>query len=104
MIYLKYTDFRGITGEILTNTWDDIHNALFNPDTTIKCLIEFKTSGKTYKDRKADVEQKAIEFSINSCGDSGDLFMSDMIEISSWFEKMGRRYGLLTEFRENCIC
>jgi hypothetical protein len=28
-------------------------------------------------------------------------------ELAYWqeyFEKLGKRYGLLTEFRENCIC
>lgn len=105
MIYLKYTDYRGITGEILTDLWDDIHAALFNPDTTIKCLIDFShVHGKTYQERKADVEQKAIEFSNNAVGDSGDLFFSDMLRIESWFYEQSKRYGLLTDFRENYIC
>ena len=32
------------------------------------------------------------------------LSWGEYCEISAWFEKMGKRYGLLREFRENGIC
>lgn len=28
----------------------------------------------------------------------------EMAEFEAYFEKLGRRYGLLREFRDNCIC
>ena len=54
--------------------------------------------------RKASVENIAIEYSNNAIGESEDLFMSDILEIESWFYEQGKRYGLMTEFKENCIC
>lgn len=103
--YLKCKDtITGIQKEVLTYLWDEIHAALFNPCVETICCIEFKTHGKTYKERKASVESIAIEYSNNAIGESGDLFMSDILEIESWFYEQGKRYGLLKEFKENCIC
>ena len=39
-----------------------------------------------------------------TANDCDGLYMSDMAQIYGWFEKMGKRYGLLKEFRENAIC
>ena len=33
------------------------------------------------------------------CGDEPELY-----HIQNFFETMGKRYGLLREFKENCIC
>jgi hypothetical protein len=60
------------------------------------------TKVNNYQVAKENARQKAIDWqdyfreSSMSCG-----------EIAYWqeyFEKLGKRYGLLTEFRENCIC
>ena len=55
----------------------------------------------SYKDKKAAVRDEAIEFS-NDCGELG-LSWWDVAHISDHFETLGRRYGLLREFRENGI-
>lgn len=59
-------------------------------------------SGKTYKDRKGDLLNKAIEYS-NSVG-LICMSMGEFAIIQDFFEKNGKRYGLLEEFRENAIC
>lgn len=55
-----------------------------------------------YYINKARVREEAIEwqnnFSVMNCS---------WFEVAQWgdrFEKLGRRYGLLKEFRENGIC
>ena len=67
----------------------------------ILAYIPLKVSGKTYAERVADLDDKAIQthyaFSI-ACWSYGEL-----AEIQSFFEKQGRRYGLTKEFRENGI-
>lgn len=58
---------------------------------------------KTYAERKAEVRELAIEWQT-------DYFPNNSLswgEVAFWndyFEKLGRRYGLLTEFKENGIC
>lgn len=59
---------------------------------------------KTYKDRKEEVRQEAIEWQLafserEECVSYGELAYS-----TAYFEKNGKRYGLLKEFRENGIC
>ena len=82
-------------------SYDEYHTATFTPDIETTCLIELdRLKGKTYKERKADLQSKAITFSNNA---APGLYMSDMVEISNYFERYGERYGLLTEFRDESI-
>jgi hypothetical protein len=55
-----------------------------------------------YQRGKARARQAAIEFS----HDVSEMNLSwwECAEVSEKFEKLGRRYGLLREFRENGIC
>ena len=57
---------------------------------------------KTYAERKAEVRDEAIQWQ----ADFGDRVMTwgEVAEETGRFERLGRRYGLLTEFRENGIC
>lgn len=62
--------------------------------------IDLAIRGKTYRERKADLRKKAIEYSFSS-------FQFSYCELALWeeyFETNGKRYGLLREFRENGIC
>lgn len=56
----------------------------------------------TYQKMKAKVREEAIEWQLDFC--NHNYYMSELIEFAAYFEKLGRRYGLLTEFRENGIC
>lgn len=66
------------------------------------CFIPLEVKGKTYAERKADLQNKAIEWSNNN-GLGGDWHFSNIIEIENFFEEQGKKYGLIKEFRENWI-
>ena len=51
---------------------------------------------------KQQAREKAIEWQADFC--NHNYYMSELIEFSSYFERLGKRYGLLREFRENGIC
>ena len=75
---------------------------LISPFYDDKYIIPFRISGKTYQAKKADLRQQAIDYS-NIQGVL-TLYWSEVAEISNFFERNGKRYGLLKEFRENGIC
>lgn len=82
--------------------WDVWHSDTFSPDTNIIGILEFKISGKTYEERKANAEDLAKEW---------QLYYSDyawswgeIATITDYFYKIGKRYGLLRVFKENAIC
>ena len=73
----------------------------FSPACEIIQIMVFNVKGKSYAERKENLRNIAIEFSHNEiCG----LSYGEVWHIQNFFEIMGRRYGLLREFRENAIC
>lgn len=58
-----------------------------------------------YIKNKERIREEAIRY---QCGDgefkNANYSWSEILEWQCYFEKMGRRYGLLTEFHENGIC
>ncbi len=66
-------------------------------------FIPLTVSGKSYQDRKNDLREKAIEYQ-NTWYDFCGFSYGEIGDIQAFFEKYGRRYGLLKEFRENAIC
>lgn len=52
-----------------------------------------------YRRRKASARCKAIEWQAADAAHSWE----ELAEATAYFEKLGRRYGLLREFRENGI-
>lgn len=65
-------------------------------------VLDFKISGKTYRERQASLEDLAIEYSNHFAQYSWSY--GELAEIGSFFEKAAKRYGLLKEFKENGIC
>ena len=57
---------------------------------------------KSYQDMKEQVRQEAIDWQIETS--EQNLSYGELAEAGEYFEKLGRRYGLLQEFRENAIC
>lgn len=53
-----------------------------------------------YQKRKAEVRDEAIEWQTSNGNILSWWDISNMVE---HFETLGRRYGLLREFRENCV-
>lgn len=65
-------------------------------------LFFFKVEGNNYQERKASAHDLAVEWSY-LVGET-NLSYQELTYVSDFFVKVGKRYGLLTEFRENGIC
>lgn len=57
---------------------------------------------KTYQQRKAEVREQAIEWQYDF--EKYNYSWVDLAAWSNYFKALGKRYGLLKEFRENGIC
>lgn len=101
MFFASFKDAQGNEQANLYNDYAGFYRDTFSPDCEILQTIHFSVKGKTYNEKKNHVQSLAIDFSHNDiCG----LSWGECAEISDFFEKNGKRYGLLKEFRENAIC
>lgn len=55
----------------------------------------------TYAERKENVREEAIDWQYEAS--EKNLSYGELAEAGDYFYKMGKRYGLLREFRENGI-
>lgn len=55
----------------------------------------------TYRKLQERAREKAVEW--QSDFDNHNYSYDELIYWQSYFEKLGRRYGLVREFRDNCI-
>lgn len=87
----------------LFNDFSEFTSALIERDNVnLECAIILEApKGKTYKEKKADIESKAIELSNNR---AAGLYMSEEADIEYYFSYYGSKYGLLEDFHENAIC
>ena len=83
-------------------SFEEFYSATFNPETEYKFFFTLEVSGKNYKERKSDLEEKAHEYQ-NATSEYTGLSYGEYAILDRFFEDNGRRYGILTEFRENCI-
>ncbi len=83
--------------------WRDFHMDTFSPSANILHVIEFKSHGKTYEERKESVRNIAIDFQHADSDVSGGLGWYEMSEVQDWFKTMAKRYGLVEEFEINAI-
>lgn len=74
----------------------------FSPITKNIKTLDFKLSGKTYQEKKNSLRDLAIEWQLNFASLSWSYL--ELSEIQNYFLENGKRYGLLQEFKENCIC
>ena len=56
----------------------------------------------SYEYYKNKARLKAIEWQLDF--DSNNYSYSELLEYQNYFKKIGKRYGLLKEFKENGIC
>lgn len=81
--------------------YEELNKETFSPMTEIVNIIELGSiQGKTYQEKKAAARNKAIEYSSNIFP---GLSWGECALLCDYFEKIGSRYGLLREFRENAI-
>lgn len=83
------------------DSWDLFHRDTFNPLCEEITIIPFESHGKSYADRRESVRNTTVEWS--NC-EEWPLSWSEVHTVTDWFYRMGKRYGLLTEFRENGLC
>ena len=68
-------------------------------------LVVYETmsiKGRTYREKQAYLEELAKDWQRDF--ESHNYFWSDLAEASDYFRKNGKKYGLLTVFRDNGIC
>lgn len=82
-------------------SWEEYHKATFNPEIEPICIIELGRVKGNYQDKKAAIEDKAIEYSNNQYP---GLSYGELFDIENYFSTYGKRYGLLRDFHENAIC
>ena len=74
----------------------------FSPYTKNMNILDLTIKGKTYKERKYFAEEIAKiwqnEFS------NLNWSYNELAIMNEYFYKIGKKYGLLKEFKENCIC
>lgn len=85
------------------DSWESYYKDTFSPDCETVFCYDFTTKGKTYNDRKEYVRSFAVDWS-NCIGMFSDCSWGELALIESEFRRLGKQYGLLKEFRINCIC
>lgn len=78
------------------------HEDVFSPDTEILTIVDFRLHGKNYGEIKANLEETAKEW--QRASSEHTVYYGIVSEVQAWLEKYGKKYGLIKEFRENCIC
>ena len=105
MFYIRYNNDGRII-EMIGDT-DDKNGYVHDYENDKNCLkfIPFRINGKNYAEKQGSLRDIAIDFqyAISEHSDY-QLSMHECACVSNWFERNGKRYGLLREFRENAIC
>lgn len=83
-------------------SFEEWNRDTFNPLTEIIGMLDFKIQGKNYTEKKASLEDLAKEWQGQFA--SYNWSYGELMEIGDFFERNGKRYGLLREFKENGIC
>lgn len=58
-------------------------------------------TNKTYQEKKEAAREQAIDWQL--WASEQNLSYGELADYADHFERLGRRYGLLQEFRENAI-
>lgn len=72
----------------------------FSPECKYETL-DFKISGKTYREKQTSLEEIAKEWQNNFAWLGWSY--GEFAEIGSWFYENAKRYGLIKVFEENAI-
>ena len=107
MIHIKFTD--GSNPYILTDE-SQLYKWLYNYDLDLNKIAEGAffvtatetTSRKTYQQAKEAARLFAIDTQ-NIISESNFSY-GEIVDISDTLYSLGKRFGLVREFRENCIC
>lgn len=83
-------------------SFEEWNRDTFNPLTEIIGMLDFKIQGKNYTEKKASLEDLAKEWQGQFT--SYNWSYGELATIGEYFNKNGKKYGLLREFKENGIC
>ena len=83
-------------------SYNDLINEYEIPENNILLYIPLTISGRNYKERQADLENKAIEWS-NGLGEYPNWSYGELADIQDFFETNSRRYGLIKTFKAESI-
>lgn len=81
--------------------YDAWHSDTFSPCCEDVEILDFKISGKNYKERKASLEDIAIDWQLHFSQYSWSY--GELAEIGSWFYEKAKKYGLIKDFEMNAI-
>ena len=105
MVFCKIRQNKGNYTESLFCAESDLERMERLLDITVLRVLPFEIGGRNYRERQNSLRDLAIDFQLTNDGDTDvQLSIGEMGAASAYFERMGRRYGLLREFRENAIC
>lgn len=90
-----------IAGKV-TNCTDNCKVCLEEEAKTREIEVGDKVMKNTYEAKKEIARQEAIDWQNDVA--NRNYSYGELCEFVMHFEKLGRRYGLLKEFRENGIC
>lgn len=103
MFIAIYKDANDVSWGGLYDRYENYFADTFSPECEELFFWDFTSRGKSYADRKEFVREKAIDWSY-VCGEASWLSMGELWYVEDAFRRLGKRYGLLREFAENCIC
>ena len=107
MIHIKFTD--GSNPYILTDE-SQLYKWLYNYDLELNKIDEgaifvtaTETTGrKTYQEAKGAAKELAID--VQNIISESSFSYGEIADISDTLHALGSRFGLVREFKENCIC
>ncbi len=100
IIALFKDEGRPTTTTYLFDDYSDFNSFMWDASTRYIKGVELKITGKTYQERKTSLQNLVLNISdINE----GGLSYMELVKIDSFLETNARRYGLITEFKENYI-
>lgn len=100
MIFAAYHDENGNERATTFDFWDQVNSFFFLPCLNPVFVTDFKVTGKTYAERKENARNIAIDVQAFSWL---GLYWSECADIGDALETMGKKYGLIREFRENGV-
>ena len=82
--------------------YEEWYKDTFSPTCEDIAVLDFTIKGNSYEEKKDCLRNIAIDYQNNFGGLSWSYGELSIIE--DWFYKNAKRYGLVKEFKENCIC
>lgn len=103
MVYAVWQNEDGTYGGGVYMCWNDYYTDTFNPQTNDVALIsDTAVLTGSYQDKKNYIRSNAIDYQLSAS--LIPLSYMELMIMEDYFYKMGKRFGLLREFRENGIC